>query len=145
MIVADTNVIVRGIRSRNGASHRVLRAMVSGELEFALSPAVVLEYEDVLTRPGMLGDEPWLSHAEIGVVLDALCARCVPSLPWFRFRPFLDDPKDEIFIECALAAGARVIVTDDRHFRHPTVEAFGLRAMSAPDFEVAWRHERTPQ
>jgi predicted nucleic acid-binding protein len=55
MIVADANVILRGIRSRNGAAHRILRAMVSGDLELALSPVVVPEYEDVLGRPGLLG------------------------------------------------------------------------------------------
>jgi hypothetical protein len=85
-----------------------------------------------------------MTSEEIGIILDALCAWCVPSLPWFRFRPFLDDPKDDLYIECALAAGAALIVSDDRHFRHPALRAFGLRAMKASDFEAEWRHERTP-
>ena len=117
--------------------------MVSGELAFALSPAAMLEYEDVLGRPGILGDDPWMSQKDVGIILDALCARCVPSLPWFRFRPFLDDPKDDLFIECALAAGATLIVSDDRHFRHPTIKAFGLQVMTAAEFEAEWRHERS--
>jgi len=116
----------------------------SGELQFAASPAVVLEYEDVLKRPNTLGPNPAISPQEIDQVLDMLCARAVLSMPWFTFRPFLDDPKDDLYVECALAAGARTIVTDDRHFRHPAVPAFGLTAIKAGDF-VAANYKRKPK
>jgi predicted nucleic acid-binding protein len=142
MIVADANVILRGIRSRNGASGFILTEMLLGEISFALSPAVVLEYEDVIKRVEILGDPPLLSDMQLNVILDALCARAVLAEPWFRFRPFLDDPKDDLYIECALAVGARVIVTDDRHFQHPSVRKFGLTAMSAQDFVIAVKNER---
>ena len=144
MIVVDVNVILRGFRSRNGASFVILRGMLTGEIPFAASPAVVLEYEDVLKRPGRLGPNPAISSAEIDVVLDLLCAKAVPSLPWFRFRPFLNDPKDDLYVECALAAGARTIVTDDSHFLHPAMSAFGLTAVKAGDF-VAANQERRPK
>ncbi|SFV11604.1 Predicted nucleic acid-binding protein, contains PIN domain [Methylobacterium sp. 174MFSha1.1] len=134
MIVVDASVLVRGIRSRDGASHLVVRAMLAGMVAFAASPAVVIEYEDVLKRPGHLGADPWITPAEIDVILDALCARAIPALPRFRFRPFLADPKDDLYIDCALAAGADTIVTEDRHFGHPAVAAFGLSAISAAAF-----------
>jgi predicted nucleic acid-binding protein len=108
--------------------------MLSGKISFAASPSVILEYESVLKRSGALGEPPIAAEADIDVLLDVLCAQAVEVSPSFRFRPFLDDPKDDIFIECALASGARLIVTDDRHFRHPAVAAFGLRAMSAKEF-----------
>lgn len=139
MIVVDAQIILRGIRSARRASHRILRGMVSGDLPFALSPAIMFEYQDVLGRPGILGSPPWLTTAEIDTILDALCLNCRAVAPWFRFRPFLDDPKDDIYIECALAAGATLIVSDDRHFRHPAVAAFGLVVMDAPVFEHNWR------
>lgn len=144
MIVTDTNVILRGFRSKNGASFIILKGMLTGELPFAASPAVVLEYEDVLKRPGMLGPNPAISPQEVDQVLDMICARAVPALPWFRFRAFLNDPKDDLYVECALAAGARTIVTDDRHFRHPAVPAFGLTAIKAGDY-VAANFERKPK
>jgi predicted nucleic acid-binding protein len=50
----------------------------------------------------------------IDTILDALCRKAVEVIPHFRFRPFLDDPKDDLFIECALAANASLIVTDER-------------------------------
>ena len=142
MIVVDTNVILSACRSRNGASFVVLRGMLTGEISFAASPAMLLEYEDVLKRPGMLGGHPTLTSEQIDTLIDALCAQAVQTLPWFRFRPFLDDPKDDLFIECALAAGARLIVTRDRHFRHPAVQVFGLTITTASDFVADLRQER---
>jgi Predicted nucleic acid-binding protein, contains PIN domain len=143
LIVVDANIVLRGLRSRNGASHRILRGMIEGEIAFALSPAVVLEYEDVLMRPGLLGDAPWIAPEEIGTLIDALCALCVEVSPAFRFRPFLADPKDDLYVECALAAGARLIVSEDRHFRHPALAAFGVEALTAPAFEALWRQSRS--
>lgn len=104
------------------------------QIPFAISPAVVLEYEDVLKRPGLLGSDPWIEPQGINTILDALCATAVSVLPWFRFRPFLDDPKDDLYVECALAAGADIILTHDRHFRKPDLMAFGIKAMTPKAF-----------
>ena len=53
---------------------------------------------------------------------------------WFKFRPFLDDPKDDPYIDCALASSASIILSRDRHFRNPAVQAFGLRVLSAGEY-----------
>jgi predicted nucleic acid-binding protein len=119
--------------------------MLTGDVPFAASPAVISEHEDVLKRPGLLGDPPTLSLQQVDAILDALCARAIRSLPWFRFRPFLNDPKDDHVIECALAAGAQTIVTNDKHFRHPAVPAFGLRVVQASDFVAELKLERNPK
>lgn len=142
MIVADTNVILSGCRSRNGAAFVVLRGMVTGEIPFAASSAMMLEYEEVLKRPGMLSASSPVQQMHIDVLLDVLCEKAVQTFPWFRFRPFLHDPKDDLFIECASAAGARLIVTGDRHFQHPAVSAFGLTVTTASNFVADLRQER---
>lgn len=72
MIVVDANVVLSALRSSRGASHLILREMLVGEILFAVSPAVALEYEDVVKREGILGDDPWISRGEIDTVLDAL-------------------------------------------------------------------------
>jgi putative PIN family toxin of toxin-antitoxin system len=143
MIVADTNVILRGVRASEGSSGFILRGMLKGEIAFALSPAVVFEYEDVLKRPDTLGDSSKNADGDIEAILDALCARAVLVSPWFRFRPFLDDPKDDIFVECALAAGARWIVTNDKHFRKPDLRRFGVTAISAQDYVREYREKES--
>lgn len=134
MIVADTNVLVRGIRSPQGASGYVLKQMLRGGIRFAISPAVLLEYEDVLHRPAVLGTPPVATYEQVEIILDAICAVGIQTLPYMRFRPFLLDPKDDLFVECAFAAGARFIVTDDRHFRDSDLEAFGVMPLSAQQF-----------
>lgn len=134
MIVVDANVVLAALRSSRGASHLLLRDMLHGKISYAVSPAVAFEYEDVLKRPGLLGDRPWIDHAEIDTVLDAIFLQAMLVSPWFRFRPFLVDPKDDAYIECALTARATYIVSNDRHFRHPDVAAFGLTVMNAGEF-----------
>tara|TARA_R110002020_G_scaffold36134_23_gene108711 strand:+ start:4628 stop:5056 length:429 start_codon:yes stop_codon:yes gene_type:complete len=134
MIVVDVNVLLSAIRSSRGASHQLLRAMLAGQVPFAVSPAIALEYEAVVKRPGILGGEPWITGDEIDVLLDAIFSRSHLVSPWFRFRPFLSDPKDDIYLECALAAGAASIISNDRHFHDPAVRAFGLSVMGAGEF-----------
>lgn len=142
MMVVDANVVLSAMRSSAGASHLLLREMLVGKAPFAVSPAIALEYEDVLKRDGIFGDEPWIKPDEIDTVLDALFGQAHLVSPWFRFRPFLSDPKDDIYIECALAAGATFIVTHDRHFRHPTVGAFGISALTPAGFLAEWKTRR---
>jgi len=141
MVVVDANVLVRALRSQTNASHLILRRMLSGKLRFAVSPAVALEYESVLHRPGILGDRTSLSLADIDRVLDAIFAAAVETPIWFRLRPVLNDPKDELFVECAFASGADVIITDDRHFRHPALREYGIRALRADQFAAAFNKE----
>ncbi|WP_331000924.1 MULTISPECIES: PIN domain-containing protein [Rhizobium] len=77
-------------------------------------------------------------------MLDAVFSQAHLVSPWFRFRPFLDDPKDDIYIECALAAGATFIVSSDRHFQHPAVRVFGMSVMRAGDFVAELTRRRQP-
>lgn len=133
-IVADTNVLISAIRSPSGASGFVLKEMLRGHLEFGLSPALLFEYEDVLKRQGILDDPPKITMQEVDIVLDAL-ARCArPARSYFRFRPVLDDPKDDLLIECALAANARFILTRDSHFTPPLLKPFRLCAITPKAF-----------
>jgi hypothetical protein len=47
-IVIDTNIIVAGIRSRNGSAFRLLTLVGTGRFDIHLSVPLVLEYEEVL-------------------------------------------------------------------------------------------------
>jgi hypothetical protein len=49
--------------------------MLGGRVAFAVSPAIALEYEDVLKRPGILGRDPWLAADKIDTILDAVFSR----------------------------------------------------------------------
>lgn len=107
-IVLDTNVLVAGLWSREGASFRLLQLVRQRRLEPALSVPLVLEYEMVLKRQAAdLG----LTPGEIDAVLDFLCAVGHHQRIHFLWRPTLRDPRDELVLELAVAAGCRQIVT----------------------------------
>lgn len=115
LVVLDTNVLVSGLRSALGASNAILVRLAHGDYRIAVSTALCLEYEDVLFRPELLGT---YSSLQISAFLDSICAVAEESYIYFRWRPFLPDPKDDLVFECALAAGATHIVThNERDFR----------------------------
>jgi predicted nucleic acid-binding protein len=69
-IVLDTNVLYAGLRSKRGASYKLLKHLNSGKFEINLSVPHVLEYEEVLLRK-----QPTLNFTdkEIGQIPDYLC------------------------------------------------------------------------
>lgn len=69
-IVLDTNVLVAGLRSRNGASFQLLSRLTFSQFGLHLTVPLAMEYEDVLHRPGLLS----LPVAAIDAVLDMVCA-----------------------------------------------------------------------
>jgi len=111
MFVLDTNILVAALQSRNGASFRLIERALEGRLRYAVSVALALEYEAVLLREG-LRINSWASAHELDILLDALLAGANRIMPIrTRLRPTLADPGDEMVLECAVQAGADVIVT----------------------------------
>jgi putative PIN family toxin of toxin-antitoxin system len=131
-VVIDTNVVVAGLRSRTGASFRLLSAIGAGRFEIALSVPLVLEYEDALARhAGVTG----LSQADVDVVLDYFCQVGHLQEIFFLWRPYLPDPKDDMLLELAIAAGCQIIVTHNvRDF--VGVGRFGIETLPPGKFLV---------
>jgi predicted nucleic acid-binding protein len=129
-IVMDTNVLVAGLRSRRGASFRLLRSLGTGRFDIAISVALVLEYEDVLMRDVAA---PGLDETDIAGVLDYVCAVGHRGRIDYLWRPFLRDPKDDHVLELGVAASCEGIVTfNARDF--VGVEQFGLWIMPPREF-----------
>ena len=108
LVVLDTNVLVAGLWSRDGASHQILELVRRGRIRPALSVPMVLEYEMVLRRQSSgMGLRP----VDVDAILDFLCAVGHHQRIHFLWRPTLRDPRDELVLELAVAAGCREIVT----------------------------------
>lgn len=126
-VVIDTNVIVSGLRSRNGAAFRILQGVRSGAVRPVVSQAVFLEYEDVLSRPGMIPSH--MPALAVVAFLDAFLLVSELQEIFFRWRPWLPDPKDECVLEAAVAAGCVPIATNNlRDFR--PASQLGVRVMT---------------
>lgn len=131
-VVLDTNVLFSGLRSSQGASHLLLRALAAGAFELVLSVPLVLEYEAVLLRSSSsLG----LSVADVGEVIDYLCSVGRAQAIFYLWRPFLRDPKDDMVLEVTVAAGSCPIVTfNARDFRDS--EEFGVQVLTPQELLV---------
>jgi putative PIN family toxin of toxin-antitoxin system len=129
-VVLDTNVLVAALRSRRGASHKLLMLLGQGLYEPHLSVPLVLEYEDVLRR---LDDRLNLSDEDIAAVLDYLCAVGHHQPIFYLWRPFLKDPKDDMVLELAVAAQCPIIITfNARDFRGS--DQFGVQTLRPQEF-----------
>jgi putative PIN family toxin of toxin-antitoxin system len=129
-VVLDTNVIISALRSQQGASYKLL--MLIGQVNFKinLSVPLLLEYEDVAKR---LLDQIPLTAADIDDILDYLCQMAQRRKVYYLWRPFLKDPKDDMVLELAVAAGCQAIITyNQRDF--VGVEQFGLEILTPKSF-----------
>ena len=129
-VVLDTNVLVAGLRSRQGASFRLLDEVGRGKFEIALSVPLVLEYEDALLRHTPVTG---LSRRDVDVILDYFCSVAHLQTIFFLWRPLLPDPQDDLVLELAVAAGCQSVVTYNvRDFRG--AESLGVSAQRPGPF-----------
>ncbi len=130
-IVIDTNVLVAALKSRNGASYKLLEALQGENYLPCLSVPLFVEYESVLKRLGLL---PHLQEADVDAVLDYLLSRASIQQIFFLWRPFLKDPKDDLVLEAAFAAQCQYLVTFNLRDFQGVEESFGIKVLTPKDF-----------
>ena len=129
-IVIDTNVIIAALRSRRGASNKLLSLVGTRKFEIHDSVALILEYEEVLQRQRtVLG----LTEEEVSLFIDSLCSMAHHHKIYFLWRPFLTDVNDELILELAVSANCEYILTHNiSDFKGS--ETFGIRAITPKEF-----------
>jgi len=95
-----------------------------------LSTPLVLEYEEVLKRPGMIEG---LSNAAIDNFLDGLCAIANRHDIFYLWRPFARDPDDALLLELAVRAQADFIITYNARDLLSAAQ-FGIALVTAREF-----------
>lgn len=129
-IVLDTNVIYAALRSKRGASYRLLSLLESDKFEINLSVPLVIEYEDVLKRKQ---DLLTFSETRIDQFLDYLCTVGNWHEVFFLWRPILNDPEDDMILELAVRASCQYIVTYNKR-EFGGVTQFGIELAAAKEF-----------
>ncbi len=112
-VCLDTNVFLQ-IFGRKQPYHQILRALLDGRLTLAVSNEILLEYQEVTTK--LSGAERWRDMEVLLELLGQLNGNIRQTEPQFRFAVITADPDDNKFCDCAIAAEADFVVTDDAHF-----------------------------
>lgn len=111
-VVADANVFVSAALGRSPASPsvRIINAALDGRLELAMSPALLAEIVDVLSRPRIRkrisAEDAQLFLADVAA--QALMFADPPDPP-----SVCRDPDDDYLVALAVASGAEVLVSGD--------------------------------
>lgn len=124
-LVLDTNSLIQCV-SRRSRYHQLWRSFLDGRNRLCVSTEILNEYVEVLERN--------TSVLFAQLVLDVITNNPYTEFinPWYRFNAIKSDPDDNKFVDCAIAANAKFIVTEDRHYEElkdldfPKVETIKL-------------------
>ena len=113
-LVLDTNIIVSSVISQRGYSAKIRGKWQSGEVQLATSREILQEVEWVLNYPRIQKRHRW-TPKQVSEFVKQIRANSVFVAKTRKVKAVEEDPDDDKFIECALAAKARIIITGDPH------------------------------
>ena len=107
-IVLDTNSLIIAISAKNDC-HKVWQSFLNGDYTLCISNEIVEEYLEVMSR----NINKYVAEA---IIYTILTRENVKRLTHYRFHLITADQDDNKFVDCAIAANAEYIVTEDHHF-----------------------------
>ena|SRR5438876_9909361 len=130
-VCLDTNVFLQ-IFGRRQPHHQILRALLDGRLTLAVSNEILLEYEEVTGK--LSGAQRWRDVLAFLELLNQLHGNIRQTEPQFRFAVITADPDDNKFCDCAIAADADFVITDDAHFAVLKTAGYKPQPVSPDEF-----------
>lgn len=126
--MSDTNVLLVCISSKS-AFHELFTALGSGDIELCVTNEIITEYIEVFS----LHRGKQKAFEIIDLILDATSV--LNHVVYYRWNLITKDPDDNKFVDCAIAAGADYIITEDKHFDilHK-IDFPSVKVISASDF-----------
>ncbi len=112
IVCLDTNVLIQA-RASSHPFGVLLDGFMFGLMDWSVSNRILTEYEEIIT--GKAGRAAWTSVSKFLDLIDA-SGNLISISPHFQFRVVGDDPDDNAFTDCAIAAHADYVITEDRHF-----------------------------
>ena len=108
-VVLDTNVLIMSI-SKNSPFHIIWTDFLNGHYTICYTTEILLEYEEVLARK--------VSASFANAILTAIVGtkNTIEIEDYYKMQLITADPDDNKFVDCAFAANARYIVSEDHHY-----------------------------
>ena len=108
-VVIDTNCLLQ-IIARRSPYRPIWDAFLVGRYDLCVSEDILDEYQEVLAQ----NITPTIAENIVLLILNKRNVKLID--PHFRLGLITADPDDNKFVDCAFAAGADYLVTEDGHF-----------------------------
>lgn len=108
-VVIDTNCLLQ-IISRKSPYRPIWDAFLNGRYQLCVSNEILDEYQEILEQQ----ITPTVAENIVMLILNKTSTVLVD--PHFRMELITADPDDNKFVDCAFAAGADYLVSEDSHF-----------------------------
>ena len=108
-IVLDTNCLLQALPSRS-PYHKIWTEILAGHVSLCVNTEILSEYEEIIAQK---------TNADIAHnVVEAIARLHTTEFlnVYYHFRLIETDADDNKFVDCAVAANAEYIVTNDTHF-----------------------------
>lgn len=111
-VVIDTNVLISSFQNPHGNPKNIVDMWKKGYFMLCITEDIVFEYVEVLNRLNI----PIKKIKELTSLFKER-ANVEFLLTTEKIEVIEDDPQDNKFIECAVAANAQYIISGDKHLK----------------------------
>ena len=113
-VVFDCNLFVQGIANRNSPARKALRLVFNGAIMLFVSNPIIRELRDVLNRSEVRRCLPGINDRIVNAFLTKLEAKAIIITNVSEEYHYERDPDDEMYINLAIVANARYLVSRDQ-------------------------------
>lgn len=108
-IVLDTNCLLQSLPSKS-PYHKIWTSVLSGNIQLCVNTEILNEYEEILSGK----TNKVIAHNVVEAI--ARLSTTYYQDSYYHFGLITADVDDNKFVDCAIAADAELIVTNDKHF-----------------------------
>ncbi len=121
-LVLDTNSLIQCV-SRRSAYHGLWLSLLDGRNRLCVTTEILDEYVEIMEQ------KAGAKYASLVLEIITSSPYTLFVTPYYHFNLIVADPDDNKFVDCAVSANAKYIVTEDHHYNI-------LRSIEFPKVEI---------
>jgi putative PIN family toxin of toxin-antitoxin system len=126
-VVIDTNILLVSF-SRNSDYRWIFDSFLNEEITLCVTTDVLMEYEEIISKH--MGRK--IATTVLNLLENAPNLKLITK--YFKWNLIHIDPDDNKFVDCAIASGAKYLVSNDKHFNV-------LKSIPFPKVEIITANE----